>query len=657
MRKLLAFFAFVPALLAQTSTFPTSLDTDTFFKVAKNQVQTTLLASAALGDTTLIVVNSTGMVSNMLLTIDSEIVSVCSVSGNVVNVGVSSCPNVDGRGFDGTTAIGHVATAKVSAFVDAWHHNAVTSALENIESAIGTGYPTSTELQAAINALPAGGGEIFMAAGTTTLNARILVPSNVKIRGRGTGTVLKIAVNGWPSLASGPFYCPNSANSQPCAIMSVDGASNVQLQDFTLDMNGSNQGGSLGGAGALFPNCAYCGTSGLTVKAMKAGGAAIGHLGSTTSHSLDDHDTIIGYGIAPCAGGILTQDGVIQNNFATATCDSNFTLNGDGGPTAGFGVMAHNIAINTGSGAGIASITVESLPNAVVFGNSHSGPATSAFSVNTNLTGTTPTMIGFKVEGNTCTANASGGPTFCLTVSGLPTHVVQHGSITDNVFSGSTAQCVTLSGPSNAVAVTNVSLKGNHFTSCGNDGIWIVQGSTNITETNDHIVNAGNNGIHVFPTGTANIQLALNTITGSGSGRSIFDESTAAGIVLNVTDDIFNGIVSISSYAQQAMTLANGANQDISTVIGASNPAQADFWVSGPTGAFSTGGFANVFNGKTFTLWNPTGFAWTITNGAVGSLITQRVSTLTGADLTNVLTATFRYEPFLNNWVVISHNP
>ncbi len=51
---------------------------------------------------------------------------------------------------------------------------------------------TSTGIQAAINALPVGGGEVFLPAGTYTISALINIPSKVIIQGAGMSTYLKL---------------------------------------------------------------------------------------------------------------------------------------------------------------------------------------------------------------------------------------------------------------------------------------------------------------------------------------------------------------------------------------------------------------------------------------------------------------------------------
>ena len=139
----LALIAIAVSAFAQTAKFPAAVATDDALKVVKNRVQSSLIADVNVNDNVLIVKNGAGFVANMLVTIDdksgtTEIVSICQAVGNILTVGSSgSCPDVAGRASDGTAAIAHSAGAIVSAFVDAWHHNALAAEVKAIEGALG----------------------------------------------------------------------------------------------------------------------------------------------------------------------------------------------------------------------------------------------------------------------------------------------------------------------------------------------------------------------------------------------------------------------------------------------------------------------------------------------------------------------------------------
>lgn len=152
---------FASLAFAQTASYPGSVVTDNQLRVAQNSAQTSLGSSITSTDTS-ITLASGGFPVNSLITIDTEIMAVCGVSGNVVTIGKSSCPNVDGRGFDGTAAVSHSSSATVSLFIDAWYVNAPAAEIKAIETALGPNLSNvlNTNPQSAnlIFAGPASGG-------------------------------------------------------------------------------------------------------------------------------------------------------------------------------------------------------------------------------------------------------------------------------------------------------------------------------------------------------------------------------------------------------------------------------------------------------------------------------------------------------------------
>lgn len=139
MRKLILCIAALATgaavLLPQTAQFPTTVATSNQLKVAGNRIQSTLSTNMTAADTAIVVASGTGFAANMLVSIGSEVISICGVSGNILLVGAStaSCPNVDGRGYDGTSAASHATgtcsatntTGCVSNYNASWYHNAL----------------------------------------------------------------------------------------------------------------------------------------------------------------------------------------------------------------------------------------------------------------------------------------------------------------------------------------------------------------------------------------------------------------------------------------------------------------------------------------------------------------------------------------------------
>jgi hypothetical protein len=118
-----------PRLTRPAAVFPGGIAGDINLAVAANQLQTTLAATMAIGDLSMIVADPSSIVAGMLFSIDAEIVQASSApAGSSVPVS---------RGFDGTAPATHLTGAAVSGLIDAWHHNALVAEIEAIEQTLG----------------------------------------------------------------------------------------------------------------------------------------------------------------------------------------------------------------------------------------------------------------------------------------------------------------------------------------------------------------------------------------------------------------------------------------------------------------------------------------------------------------------------------------
>lgn len=237
MKLFFGFLFTLSSVFAQSASFPSAVVTDSQLMVGKNQVQSTLLAAAAATDTVMAVTNSTGFVANSLASIDSEIIAICGVSGNLLQIGYNgSCTSTNGRGFDGTSAASHAAGATISLFIDAWHHNALRVEMEAIETALGANL-------ANIPGSPSGGAVPISKGGTgaTTQSAAltaILGSSVVLIANGGTG-----------------------ATTQGAALTAILGASAVPIAN--------------GGTGATTQGAAFTAILGSSVVPLANGGTGV----------------------------------------------------------------------------------------------------------------------------------------------------------------------------------------------------------------------------------------------------------------------------------------------------------------------------------------------------------------------------------------------
>ncbi len=159
--RILAFILVVASVQAQTAVYPSSVVTDAQLKVAINSSQTSLSVSINSTQTSFTVASCSPVVSNQLVTIDNEVMSVTSCSGNSMVVGARPFPDV------GNTNTSHASGALVNGWIDAWHHNSLTAEVKAIETALGSNL--SNVLAATSLPLSSANGGTGVNNGTSTI--------------------------------------------------------------------------------------------------------------------------------------------------------------------------------------------------------------------------------------------------------------------------------------------------------------------------------------------------------------------------------------------------------------------------------------------------------------------------------------------------------
>jgi hypothetical protein len=141
--RFLSALLFAGALFAQSSNYPSALDTDTSLYVTKDNVQTTLTAAMGSGDSVAVVVSGSGFAANMIATVCDSVavvatgVNKCSAWEHMLVTSVSGNQLSVTRGVAGTSARTHVNGAVVSVLIDSAHQTALKSAVVAIETALG----------------------------------------------------------------------------------------------------------------------------------------------------------------------------------------------------------------------------------------------------------------------------------------------------------------------------------------------------------------------------------------------------------------------------------------------------------------------------------------------------------------------------------------
>lgn len=137
MFRLLSLLLIAYSAFAQSAVYPSAVAGNGDLTDLGDRRQSTLSASMTSTATSFTVVTGSKFAANMIVSIDSEQIFVCQVSSNTVSVGKSTCPNVDGRGFAGTSNVSHASGALVSDYFVAYQFKAVREEIKAIETALG----------------------------------------------------------------------------------------------------------------------------------------------------------------------------------------------------------------------------------------------------------------------------------------------------------------------------------------------------------------------------------------------------------------------------------------------------------------------------------------------------------------------------------------
>lgn len=248
MKKLLPLFLLSVTVWSQTARYPSAIATTADLTDLADRAQTTLNAPLNSSATSFTVVSAAKFSANMILTIDSEQMKVCQVSGNTVSIGNTSCPNVDGRGFSGTAAASHSNGALVSNYFVAYQFKATREEIKAIETALGVNlanvsalFPNPVPVNkggTGVTAAQGNGSKVQLSTGSTTTGDLVSYDSSGNTQDSGVpsakqGNGSKIQLAGTNSGVSGAGLCNDAggnATTSGCTPLLPAGSQNQYLR-------------------------------------------------------------------------------------------------------------------------------------------------------------------------------------------------------------------------------------------------------------------------------------------------------------------------------------------------------------------------------------------------------------------------------------------
>lgn len=406
-----------------------------------------------------------------------------------------------------------------------------------------SGSADDVDIQAAIGALPSGGGSVILSEGTFTITTKIVLADDVTLAGQGFSTIITQ---------------PNSTNL--ATILDIDGESRVTIRDLKIDANGANQGGSSGfcisadGSSAaivdlVIENCHLddtrrAGISMNTVDKFHIRGNRITNTGTSG----------VGNGSGIHADGAITNGVISDNIFETS-----------------LGTDTHGIALfNASSRAANSGVTIS---NNVIKDQSEDG-----IEWGTSLSGNKPVLItcvgntiinpgkdgiritrctGCIVANNTIDSAAEDGIAVDGTTDGAQGNIVQGNAIRNTEFSA-----IRILHCQDTIVDGNTCLAS--AIDAGAAGAILMRGSTcaNTTVSNNNVVTTSNSNDGIIENDSANTSYIHDNRLRSISGTDIVIVGASSRVYNNhlwpITSSANASAIPVAQSTMISITTASG---------------------------------------------------------------------------------------------------
>src|SRR5215469_10897881 len=338
-----------------------------------------------------------------------------------------------------------------------------------------------TQIQNAMNALPAGGGAIVLSEGLFSIGADINVPSNCLIIGTGRATILRAAPGTQPNI----FNLTGNAHIL-IANLQIDGnkanVTSLGIQythENGIYMNGGTDDVTI--RDCWIHDCQVSGimANGGSTNLMIANNRLTGcydnqiyiRAQQTSPYTVCSYGTIIGN---TCSGGSFSGIQILGSSYFTVTgntCYSNGPTMGQGDGCGSEGAINCTFADNICYNNGTQGINIRG----------------------TNEVGATQSSAHIVVEGNTvCNTTATGGDAGAIGISDANDVIIRGNKLYNNYY-GINVAAVFGNG------TNDLKISGNHIKTSTALGIRLNPGAGKTYEIdNNFIADTTNEGIHLY---------------------------------------------------------------------------------------------------------------------------------------------------------------
>jgi hypothetical protein len=484
-------------------------------------------------------------------------------------------------------------------------YSMITGAAANIlDFGAANNIDSTAAIQAALTSLAVSGGTVYAPSGTYLVTTQLTVPSNVAVVGDGIGITK---------------FSATLAMTASQAVFFGNGSNTMRFENFSIlgNTNGTNGAGSgihcKTGSGNQIRSVLISNTTQAGIRLEEQNSAWVdscwlqsnGRTGYTDNHGImfysETGSTVANYGIKITNNKVKNSFRKGITDFAPNADIYDILIDGNTVEDCGLG----GIYIGTPQGRDI-RITNNYVSNC--YTNIQYGPGTNSVIDGNNIQNSTGDYgIGFYdstnlvVSNNTITNSYTAGIDTIIVPGTRSSQVTINGNIVHN-----SNRSVAGFGPGiyvddcdNAVVTGNI--------------VYDDSGSINTTE-----------GI-VDGSGNVNCQIAANTVLNVSSSNYLIQSTTGMlqDVTYGQTQDFLSGV----KVAQNSVTLANGANNNVAMPV-----RTGVLRATGPTGVYSITGITNGLLGRQLTLVNDTAFALTLEVNDAGSSAGNRFLPTGGVD-------------------------
>jgi parallel beta-helix repeat protein len=415
------------------------------------------------------------------------------------------------------------------------------------------GTSAQTTINAAIAALPAAGGTVYLREGTYTIDGAINLPNNVTLTGAGNASVI---------------YLKSTLGAVSFGMVTNSGTDHITVSNLKIDGNSSNQTGS--------------NVEGIKMTSVGSGSGTTGKTGVKIQQVTIVNTPIYGIDLASSRNSVVTGNSLINDSgvgtyslYVSSSQYNTISNNVVEGATSGgivlssstYNTVTGNIVQATGRGIYVLASSYNTVSGNTVNGNSGAGVILGAGGNNTisgnNLSANSSEGIQIfagsvrnNITGNTLYDNGAASATSSLSVDATSANnLITSNLITDTAGSGF---AIAIASGAAGTYLSNNTYSGTGATSISDAGNGTIMADQ--LDSNGNLILRGSAGVGINTTSpTASLQNAggfINSALSAPAAPTVTTQGTAGSTGYTYAVTAYDGIG--ETLASTGTTIATG---------------------------------------------------------------------------------------------------